>query len=277
MMDLQGLSLLPNHHEFVTRLAEACESDERVVAAFLGGSNAKGYADSFSDVDVCVITTDAAFDEFINGRESFLRSLGDLVFLEDFGNPNHTFYIFADGTEGELNFSSEGHLDRIHSGVFKTLLDKKGILSNATFPEDEGDASRQLEELRSNIYGFWHEMSHFITAIGRGKLWWARGQLEALRSICVNLARLKHNFMDGEVGDEPYFKIEYAMNVDALSALESTFSAMEKDAMLKAAQVILQFYAETAQPLAQAHAVPYPSDLTVLMLNRFNKLSVQMI
>src|SRR5215216_7960206 len=220
MMDLQGLSLLPNHHEFVTRFLEACESDDRVVAAFLGGSNAKGSADAFSDLDICVITTDAAFDEFSSQRESFLQSLGNLVFLEDFGNPNTAFYIFADGTEGELNFGSEGHLDRIHSGEFKTLLDKKGILTDATFPEQEANPARQLEELRSNIYGFWHEMSHFITAIGRGKLWWARGQLEALRSICVNLARLKHNFMDGDVGEEPYFKIEYAMNVEALSPLE---------------------------------------------------------
>jgi hypothetical protein len=275
-MDSQELSLLPNHQDFVTRFVKLCESDDRVVAAFLGGSNARGYADSFSDLDLCVITTDAAFEEFREQREAFLQSLGNLVFLEDFGKANTAFYIFADGTEGELNFGSEGHLDRIHSGEFKTLLDKNGILVNATFPEKEADAARQREELRSNIYGFWHEMSHFITAIGRGKLWWARGQLEALRSICINLARLQHDFMDAEVGEEPYFKIEYAMNVEVLSPLEPTFCPMEKDAMLKAAQVILQFYAETAQPLAQAHAVPYPSELAMVMLNRFNKLSVQM-
>ena len=272
-----GMSLSPIHQEFIRRFVEACERDERVVAGFLGGSHAKGYADSFSDLDLCAITTDAAFDDFIQGRETFLRSLGNLVFLEDFGNPDHTFYIYADGTEGELNFGSEGRLDQIHSGEFKTLLDKKGILANAVFPEKEADTSRQLDELRSNIYGFWHEMSHFITAIGRGKLWWARGQLGALRGISVNLARLKNDFMDAEAGEEPYFKIEYAMNVDALSVLESTFCPMEKDAMLKAAQVILQFYAETAQPLAQAHEVPYPSELAMVMLNRFNKLTVQML
>jgi hypothetical protein len=100
--------------------------------------------------------------------------------------------------------------------------------------------------------------------------------LEALRSICVNLARLQHDFMDAEVGEEPYFKIEYAMNVDVLFPLKPTFCPMERDAMLKAAQVIVQFYAETAQSLAQAHGIPYPSELAVLMLNRFNKLSVQM-
>lgn len=271
------LSLLPHHEDFVIRFVKLCESDERVVAAFLGGSNAKGYADSFSDLDLCVITTDAAFDEFYAQRQSFLESLGNLVFLEDFGTANMAFYIFADGAEGELSFASEGHLDRVHSGDFIPLLDKKGILTDAIFPEEEADASHQLQELRGNIYRFWHEMSHFITAIGRGRLWWARGQLSALRGICVNLARLQQNFLDGDVGDEPYFKVEYAMNVEALSALESTFCPMERDAMLKAAQVILQFYAETAQPLAQAHGLTYPSELAMVMLNRFNKLTVQML
>ncbi len=276
-MDLQGLSLLPNHQDFVTRFVRACESDGRVVAAFLGGSNARGYADAWSDVDLCVITTDDASEEFYEQREAFLQSLGNLVFMEDFGNTDRVFYIFADGSEGELNFASEGHLDRIHSGEFKTLLDKKGILTDAIFPEKAADASRQVEELRRNIYGFWHEMSHFITAIGRGKLWWARGQLAALRGVCVNVARLQHNFMDGEVGDEPYFKVDYAMNVDALSPLEPTFCPMERGAMLKAAQILLQFYAEIAQPLAQAHDMPYPSELAMVMLNRFNKLTVQML
>jgi len=276
MMEIEGVSLLPNHQEFIHRFVEACEQDDRVVAAFLGGSNAKGYADSFSDVDVCVITANAAHEGFFNERQSFLQSLGNLVFLEDFGIPNIAFFIFADGTEGELYFGSESHMDHIHGGAFKMLLDKKGILTGAAFPEKEADASRQLEELRRNMYGFWHEISHFITAMGRRQLWWARGQLEALRSICVNLARLHHNFLDGEIGDEPYFKIEKAMNVEALAPLAATFCPMEKNAMLKAVQVIIQFYTVTAQQLAQAHAVPYPTDLAAVMLKRLERLTTDL-
>src|SRR5215212_4521383 len=96
---------LPSHHQaLVDRFVNVCSADERIVAAFLGGSNAKGKADEYSDLDLCVITSDASFEEFYNQRESFLRSLGDLVFFENFGNPNVAFYIFADGNEGELNF-----------------------------------------------------------------------------------------------------------------------------------------------------------------------------
>ena len=84
MIDLQGMGLHPNQEAFLQRFVVACYADDRIVSAFLGGSNVKGYADDYSDVDLCVITTDQSFKEFFDDRESFLRSLGELLFLEDF-------------------------------------------------------------------------------------------------------------------------------------------------------------------------------------------------
>jgi hypothetical protein len=272
LMNLQGLHLRPNHEAFVDRFVNACQADDRIVAAFLGGSYAKGYADSYSDVDLCVITTDQAFEHFFNEREAFLGSLGDLVFLEDFGSPNSSSYIFADDTEGELNFGRESRLNQIHSGPFKTLIDKKSILTDATFPPFVPLSSERVEKLRQHIYGFWHELSHFITAVQRGQLWWARGQLEALRSICVNLARLKSNFLDPDFGEEAYFKLETIMAVEQLSALQETFCPMEKGAMLKAVPVIVHFYQELAPSLVQEHGIKYPQGLEHVMMDRLRKL-----
>ena len=153
-MNLQGIRLRPNHQSFVDRFVKACLADDRIVAAFLGGSYAKGYADPYSDIDLCAITTDQSLEEFYDQREAFLRSLGDLVFLEDFDTPNTAFYIFADDTEGELNFGSESRLNQIHSGPFKILVDKKNILAEATFPPFEPSSSEQIEKLRRQIDGF---------------------------------------------------------------------------------------------------------------------------
>jgi predicted nucleotidyltransferase len=272
MLDLQDLQLRPNHQAFVNRFVEICREDERVAAAFLGGSYAKGCADAYSDVDLCVITTDQAFEEFFKEREIFLRRLGDLVFLEDFGTPDIAFYIFADDTEGELYFGSVSRLDHIHSGPFRILVDKKNILTGAIFSERGPVFSDQLEKLRGYIYGFWHEMSHFITAMQRGQLWWARGQLEALRSICINLARLHHNFSDRDTGEEPYFKIEKVMPVEQLSALKETFCPMEKGAMLNVVMAIVHFYQEFAPSLASEHGIKYPQGLERVMMDRLQKL-----
>jgi transposase len=115
-------------------------------------------------------------------------------------------------------------------------------------------------------------MSHFITAMRRAQLWWARGQLEALRSICVNLARLKHNFLDPDFGEEAYFKIETVMQVEQLTPLRETFCPMEKAAMLKAVLVIVPFYRELAPSLAQEHEIEYPKGLERVMMDRLHNL-----
>ena len=62
----------------------ACAADARVAAAFLTGSYAAGTADAHSDVDLGVITADAAYDDFLTSREPFVRLLGEPVFVETF-------------------------------------------------------------------------------------------------------------------------------------------------------------------------------------------------
>ena len=274
-MDPGQLKLPPHQQAFVDRFVQACEADDRVVAAFLGGSNAKGHADAYSDLDLCLITSEHSLDEFIKEREAFLRSLGDLVFLEDFDHPQTAFYIYSGETEGELNLFSEAQLGEIHSGPFHILLDKKHLLDGAEFPERVPATPEQIEKLRSQVQVFWHELSHFTTAMQRGQIWWARGQLEALRSICVNLARLQYNFLDADVGDEAYFKIENVMPVEQLSALKETFCPMEKESMLAAALVIVRFYLEMAPALAQKHGVYYSHSLERVLMDRLQRLQDQ--
>jgi hypothetical protein len=90
----------------------------------------------------------------------------------------------------------------------------------------------------------------------------------------VGLARLRNDFSDPEVEEEVYFKIENAMPVEQLSALQETFCSMEKDAMLKAGFVILKYYKELAKPLAGAHKIVYPEKLEQVMVERLEKLSI---
>jgi predicted nucleotidyltransferase len=272
-MATQATQLAPNHQAFIDRFVVACQADERVVAAFLGGSYAKGTADAHSDLDLSVITTDAALEDFEAGREAFLRQIGELVFLENFGRQDLVFFIFADDSEGELYFGSESQLDHIQSGPYRLLLDKKGILAGATFPEEEPARAEQLEKLRQQIYWFWHELSHFTTAMARGQLWWAHGQLEALRNCCINLARLRHNFFDADAGSEAYFKVDTALPTEQLASLQATYCPLEREAMLQAVQDIVRFYQELAPALARAHGLVYPAGLEHVMISRLESVA----
>ena len=46
------MKMLAHHKEIFDRFVAACNEDDRIVAAFLGGSYANGMADQYSDLDL---------------------------------------------------------------------------------------------------------------------------------------------------------------------------------------------------------------------------------
>jgi predicted nucleotidyltransferase len=273
-MDMQILQLPPNHQEILDRFIIASQADARIVAAILGGSYAVNKADKFSDLDLYFVTTDKDYDDFLVEKESFVRLLGEPLFLEDFGVPHGYCFILSNGTEGEFWFGRESTFKHIYDGPYKVLFDKKNILVGEDFPMNSADPTTQGKLLHRQIDGFWHELSHFIKAMGRRQLWFAYGQIEAMRRICVILARLKDNFQDAYVEEgEPYFKIELALPVEKLSPLQSTFCPMDFDSMLQAAQVICRFFLDLAPRLAETHKLPYPTNLEHLLIKELQELS----
>lgn len=258
-----------NQQVVINRFVAACQADERVVAATLYGSYARGAADAYSDLDLGLITTDEAYEDFVTRREAFIRLLGEPLLLEDFDLPNMVFCIFPDGTEVELSLGRESRFNPNHGGPYRVLLDKKNILAGAVFPWYQPAQAEQVETLRRLVHWFWHDLSHFIAAMGRGQLWWAYGQLEELRRYCVNLARLQHDF---SVEANGYEKVEQAIPIENLSSLQTTCCPMEPGAMLQAALVIVRFYQELVPLLARTHSITYPADLARVMSDRLEKL-----
>src|SRR5689334_13798304 len=126
------------------RFVEACEADERVVAAFLGGSRATSMEDEWSDLDVYVVTSDADYEDFAAQVREFVGRLGEPVFLEDFGLGHTLFFVLADGTEGELGYGCESRFLDIHAGSYRVLVDKKGVLAGAEFIGEQRGQDEQL-------------------------------------------------------------------------------------------------------------------------------------
>jgi predicted nucleotidyltransferase len=268
-----GIQLPENYQSILDRFVAVCQTDARVVAAFLGGSFARGAGDAYSDLDLNVIIADAAYDDFFAERAAFTRQLGKPVFLEDaeIGGADFVFFTFADGTECELGLGRASHFTHMHAGPYQVLLDPTGILNGAIFPWPEVASTEQLKTLRRLISWFWHDLSHhFITPMARGQLWSAYGGLEDLRRTCVNLARLNERF---SAEAEGYDKVEQVLAVERLALLQETCCPLERERMLQAARVIVSSYEQLAHPLAHAHALPYPSDLARMMAARLEQLS----
>ena len=179
-MDMQ----LPDHHQnIVDRFTAACQADERIVAAFLGGSYARNAADQFSDLDLYFVTTDEAYEDFLAERESFVHLLGESLFLEDFGKTNGYSIIYSNGTEAEIWFGQESKFKDIHEGPYRGPLDKKDILAGELFSQHVAHPAKQMETFRHQIDWFWHDFSHFIKAMGSRQLWFAYGELEFMRKL----------------------------------------------------------------------------------------------
>lgn len=254
----------------IARFIEGCAADDRIVAAFLTGSHATGTADAYSDLDLGVITTDRTFADVIADQRAVITRLGEPLFLDHFGRAWNVFFILADGTEGEIFFGHEGALNEIDVGPFRSLFDRRGILAGATFPFSPIDHDQQREHLRQILNWFWHELSHLISALGRGDLWWAYGQLEALRRHCVNLMRIQHGV---EAQEEPYEKLAKAIPGSELASLRTTFCPMERQAMLRAAQELVRFFRSHAPRVAEAHKTAYPEALAHIMSERLDQLA----
>jgi hypothetical protein len=267
-MDLPAISL-PHHQATLDRFLAACHTDPHILAATLYGSHARGAADEWSDLDIGVVIADDAYDDFLAGGEAFLRQLGEPLFVEDFDIPGIAFFILIDGTEGELSIDRAGDLTAPF-GLWRPLLDKTGVLAGAK-PRPQPDPDAQRETLRRQIVWFWHDLSHCITALARGALWWAAGQLEVLRRTAVILARLRHEFNDEDAADDPYFKVDKALPDEALAPLRATFVPLEREALFKAVHTVIDFYRELAIPLAEERGLRYPAELERLILDRLEK------
>ncbi len=164
----------PHRQVVLTRFVAACRADERVVSAVVAGSYACGTADAYSDLDLGLITADAAYEDFLASRTAFIHRLGEPLFLEDYDDEGAVvvFFILADGMEGELALGRASHFTHIHRGPYVVLLDRIGLLQGAVFSGRAPDPDEQREALRGLISWFWHDLSHhFLTAIARGQLW----------------------------------------------------------------------------------------------------------
>jgi hypothetical protein len=254
----------------LSRFVAACEADPRIVAAFVYGSHAAGTADAYSDVDLGVVTTDEAYEEFLASRREFVRRLGEPLLLEDFDWPATVFFVLAEGAEGELAVGRASGFTTVVRGPCRALLDRDGLLAGAVFTGEVPARDDQLETLRRLLGWFWHDVSHLVAALGRGQLWWAAGQLDVLRVMCVNLARLAEDFSARADGHD---KVDATLPAARLAPLASTWCPLDGDTIRRAALTLAAFHREVGRELARAHGVGYPERLAGMMCGRLQALS----
>jgi hypothetical protein len=260
--------------DILDAFASACDEDDRVLAAFVGGSLATGNADVFSDLDLYAIIRADAYEEFQKNHAKWMAQLGEPVFLEHFDEFGFDMlvFIFENGVQGELGIAKPDKFIHIHGGPFKVLVDKEGLLDGVSFPWQRPTEDQQVQALRKQMYWFWRDLSLFSVAMGRSQLWTAMGYLESMRQRCVNLARMKHNF---EQWVEGYEKLEQALPDEELSHLEESFSAFNPEAIADSAAILISFYRRIASRLSDRYGIDYPLSLERVVLRELSRALTQ--
>jgi predicted nucleotidyltransferase len=257
----------PGAQQAMQRFVAAAETDERIVAMLLLGSRAAGTADEFSDLDLGVVTTDAARDAVIGDRERLVRAIGEALFLEDFGNPANVHAILADGLVLELLIFGTSEL--LIEEPYRILLDKAELVPGGQVRDArQSEAAPSAEEVRRLVYGFWHDVEHVATALGRGQPLWAHGGLEQLRGTCLKLARLRAGAPRED--DEPYWKVDGDLPAHLAAALRATIVPAEPEPMRDAALALVRLYQSLAEPMAAEYGFDYPRDLNRLVTERLS-------
>jgi len=256
----------------IQRFTEACEAEARVLAAFVSGSRATGTADEWSDLDLCLIARDENREALWAERAGLIGQLGELVFLEDFDGDETAYFWLADGTEAELTFAGLTNAAEAHRGPYRALLDRDGILPNIQFIGARPAQADQREVARRQIQWFWHDLSHFVTAVGRGQPFWAAGQLQALREYTVNISRL---VADPWAPADGFDKVDSEPVAEDLATLAPTFVGLELQHQLAAARLIVDAFRHALPDVVERFDITYPRKLESLLLARLARLNAR--
>lgn len=255
----------------IRRLVEVAGADERIQAVLLYGSRATGTADEHSDVDIGIVPADAEYDAVVADGPRLIAALGEPLFLEWFEAPSWLHAILADGTELELIIERAGDLALARPHRF--LLDRTGIGERQrAVASTEEEQAPDPERVRGLVVWFWHDVGHLVTALARGRTWWAFGQLEQLRAVVVRLTRLRTGAPLED--DEPYWKLDQAVPAEELAWLRETIVPPQPEAMRRAALLVLAQYRASATALASVHGFEYPARLDALISSSLEGLSL---
>lgn len=106
------MTTLLSQEKLIDHVRTHSESDERVLAALMYGSFAKGEGDRFSDVEFYVFVADGDFESF--DRYDWVSSLAPVAcfFVNEFGT--HVS-IFEDLVRGEFHFERHSMVSQVQN------------------------------------------------------------------------------------------------------------------------------------------------------------------
>ena len=237
------------------RFRDACQRDQSVVAAFVGGSVAAHTADEVSDLDLYAVTLEADYAQFFTRRQAFMGSwarpllLLDTLNFEGLGF-DMLHFVLDDGVYGEFALGHTGNFRVMHGGPHQVLVDKIGLLNGVVFEKHVPSSSELRQQAEYALSWFWLEYIQLRKQRQRGRSVAAANVLARLRAHCVTLLVLAR-------------AQQLNLEIDALNdRLAATLELLDP---ARAASTVARLHLEIGPAVAAHFGLDYPFDVAHLL------------
>lgn len=272
---LKALDVLPRGYlALFDSAVRAASADERIRALWLGGSLARGDADSASDLDLVVTVRDESRAQFAREWSTWLAKIAPTVIARLLPFLPGSFYaLTATGERLDVVVESEAELAatpfRIHVAVFDRdhLIDRLPAAAPPEGPSREQIAFLIEEFLR--IYGLGY------VAVMRGDLLLMNEGIHLLRGLLYQL------FCQANAPSSPAGMKRRSANL--MPAQSATLGALptggrDWEETLRANEAVARALLANARQIAAEHGVQWPealeaTTLAVLRLHGFPQLA----
>jgi hypothetical protein len=240
----------PQQRELIERATEAAAADDRILAAFLGGSFADGTADAYSDVDLHVVVEDDTtyrWTDLANAialmvhTKSIHGIVGGYAITEDWQHLDVVVHARA-GFEATLGC--------------RPLFDRAGLLPVESKPRPSQHGEPYFPAEAVNFY--FYLLGNLCVVLGRGELALAMNGAIARRDIGLVPLMLAENGVrktDGNKRQNPYLTAEQRAVLDSLPPLSADPASIIAFDRAVALEVIAR-----GRALAAATGAVWPAD-----------------
>ncbi len=183
----------PEQRESVlATIVRQAEQDERVASCVLVGSGARGFADEFSDVDVCVVAHDGSdvrsvADDWRQWTETTHAVAGYCLSVRA---PDVLLHNFMLENYLEINMCILRTRDMLARGAhWRVLFDRTDSVEQRITRswEERGEPDDAEQYCRERIAAIWHYVLHAYVAVKRERYWQAISDVEEIRAQTIRL------------------------------------------------------------------------------------------
>ncbi|NHI20703.1 nucleotidyltransferase domain-containing protein [Phycicoccus endophyticus] len=243
----------------VRRLASACRDEERVLAAWLGGSLARGHGDAWSDVDLHLAVTDASrFDPL-----AWAGGVLPLVLADPIPGVRGGYVLLTqDGLHVDVVLHP-GEERPAPGEPVRTLLDRRGLLADTPGRlEAPGPPRLPAQEVRLFLY----LMYAAVAAVHRGEVEALAHGASVMRDELLVSLMLAEGGRDGGSGKRLAARLT-AEQREALAALPPV--GVDQAGLLTALEALAGEYLARGRRLAARCASGWPESLEAMVLARW--------